>query len=103
MKSIINRIRNNEYAFSIFAKVLGVFAGISYSILYSRYLQASLRGEAAVLTTYVDLGTLVFCFGVYQGYPHFRRKNEINLYKEYIDLVFGFICLYFILGFFLFT
>ena len=100
MKNIINKIINNEYAFSVFSKVLGVFTGVCYSVLYSRYLQATFRGEASVITTYVDLGTLIFCFGVYQGYPHFRKKKETKLYKEYINLIFGFIVLYIILGLF---
>ena len=95
-KKLLYRTSNNEYLFSIVAKIFGVLAGVIFSVLYSRYLQAELRGTASVLSTYSELATLVLCFGVYQGYPYFRKNNRYNTNNEYINIIFGFVITYII-------
>ena len=90
----IRRIINNEYAFSIVAKVFGVVTGLLYSILYSRYMQAELRGEAGVVTNYAELAMLVLCFGMYQAYPYFRKNSDRPIYRDYINMISGVFLLY---------
>ena len=94
----IRKIINNEYAFSIIAKIFGVVTGLLYSILYSRYMQAELRGEASVATNYAELAMLVLCFGMYTAYPYFRKNSEHPIYRQYINMIAGVFLLYEAIG-----
>lgn len=100
----VNRINNNEYAYSVITKVFGVLAGLVYSILYSRYLGKELRGEAAVVVNFSTLTSLVLCAGIYQAYPFFRKngnKDRRVLYEEYINNCLGLFLLYIVLCIFI--
>lgn len=104
INSIVKRIINNEYVYSVFAKVLGVALGLVYSVLYSRYLGASFRGEASIITSYASLASIVMCFGIYQAYPYYRKSYEGSpkeIYLEYINKSLGISILYMMLSFFL--
>lgn len=94
---IIKRLTDNEYAYSVIAKVLGILVGLVYMILYSRYLGADLRGEAAVISNFATLASLGACLGIYQAYPYFRKTRGIEqkkLYMEYINNCLGLCLLY---------
>lgn len=91
---MIKKIMNNDYIFSVVAKIITVITGIIYSILYSRYLGAELRGTASVITNYAEMASLIMCLGVYQAYPFFKKKNKKDIYLEYINYIFGMLCIY---------
>ena len=93
----IEKIVNNAYVYSVIAKVISVLTGFLYSMLYSRYLGAELRGTASVIVNYAELIMLVLCLGVYQAYPYFKKKSEKSIYMEYINYVFGLFFLYVLL------
>lgn len=97
-KKTINKLTDNAYCFSILAKIIGIFVGLVHSILYSRYLGAELRGEASVILNYTGLIYLVLCFGVYQSYPFFKKKTGRDIYREYINHIFGLFFLYIIIS-----
>lgn len=97
-KKTIGKLTENAYCFSMLAKCIGVLIGIIHSVLFSRYLGAGLRGEASVITNYAGLISLVLCLGVYQAYPYFKRKTDQDIYREYINYIFGLFCLYVIIG-----
>ena len=93
----IKRITDNEYVFSVIAKIFGVGAGFLFSILYRRYFGAELTGQAAVIQNQATMAGLILCFGIYQAYPYFRRlklRPPEQLYREYIDRSFGIFFLY---------
>ena len=96
MKSL-KRIINSDYLYSVIAKVFGVVLGFIYSILYSRYLGKELRGEASVIVNFSTLVSLVLCGGIYQAYPYFRKKNNMeqeSLYMQYINNCLGLLLIY---------
>ena len=100
VRNTARNVVNNEYAYSVIAKVVGVFLGLLYSILYSRYLGAELRGEASVITNFSALGSLLLCVGIYQAYPYFRKTKNVNqteLYMEYINNCIG-MCLVYVIA-----
>lgn len=93
----IKKIIENEYVFSVVARIIGVLTGLIYSIMYSRYLGPELRGEASVVGNTATLASLVMCLGIYQAYPYFRKtgnKKPEELYTEYINKICGLFLLY---------
>ena len=94
MKKLKNVV-NNAYIYSVVAKIVSVVTGLIYSILFSRYLGTTLRGEASIITNYATIISLILCLGIYQAYPYFRKKNSESIYDEYINNVFGLIILLF--------
>ena len=96
MRNRIKKLTENEYVFSVIAKIIGVLTGLIYSILFNRYLGAELKGEAAIVTNTAALVSLVLCLGVYQAYPFFRKQAQVSveeLYTSFINRVLGlFLC-----------
>lgn len=90
----IKKIVDNEYVFSVLAKVISAFSGVVYSILFARYLGPELRGEAAVILNYSEMISLVLCMGIYQAYPYFKKITGKDLYMEFINYTFGLFLLY---------
>ncbi len=87
MKKIINFIKvfiNNEYMFSVIAKVIGLFIGIVLSILLARYFGTDLRGVIAVIDNDVSIYATFLGLGVYQAYPYFK-KNEPQIFSQYVN------------------
>ena len=98
MIQYIKKIIDNEYVFSVVAKVISVFSGIVYSILFARYLGPELRGEAAVILNYSEMISLVLCLGIYQAYPYFKKTTGKDLYMEFINYIFGLLLLYIVVA-----
>ncbi|MCR5206173.1 MAG: polysaccharide biosynthesis C-terminal domain-containing protein [Lachnospiraceae bacterium] len=95
---IIHKLTNNAYVFSVIAKIISVATGLLYSVLYSRYLHAELRGSASIINNYADIIMLILCFGIYQGYPYFKKKNGVDIYEEFINLIFALFFTYALVG-----
>ena len=70
----------NEYAFSFFSKIVGIIIAMLYSVLYNRYLGAILKGDAAIIANYISIISSFTCFGMYQAYPYYRRKDKEIFY-----------------------
>lgn len=87
MKKKFKGLIENEYIYSVIARVIGVVLGLVYSILYSRYLGTELRGEASVVTNFASLSSLALCMGIYQAYPFFRKKQEQDIRELYIAFI----------------
>ena len=94
----IHKLTNNAYVFSVIAKIISVATGLLYSVLYSRYLHAELRGSASIINNYADIIMLILCFGIYQGYPYFKKKNGVDIYEEFINLIFALFFTYALVG-----
>ena len=102
MKKVVSNVYNSQYAFSVVSKVLGVLIGFAYSIVYSRYFGANLRGEVDVITNYLGIFYIFLCIGMYQAYPFYRkevRKEEIRgYYIGFINDTFGMFGVYTIIS-----
>ena len=80
MKKIINLIKkivNNDYVFSVVAKVLGLVIAIVLSVFMARFFGSELKGIIAVIDNDVSLFSIFLGLGIYQAYP-FYRKNKNN-------------------------
>ena len=97
-KVTIKNLTNNEYIFSVIAKFIGIFTGIIYTILFSIYFGAELRGQSSVILNYGEMISLVLCLGVYQAYPYFKKEFKKDIYIEYINYIFGLLVLYIIIA-----
>lgn len=98
IKKIFSSVTDNAYVFSVIAKIISVGTGLLYSVLYSRYMQPELRGTAGVISNNAELIMLVLCFGVYQGYPYFKKKTGQDIYNDYINLISGMFLVYCLTG-----
>ncbi len=96
IKKLIGKITDNAYSFSVFAKIVSALTGLLYAVLYSRYLGAELRGTASVINNYVEMIMLVLCFGTHHAYPYFKKKTGKDIYREFINNLFGMVIAYYI-------
>lgn len=96
---MIKKIINNVYLFSLLSKIFGVASGFAYSILLSRYLGASLRGEVSIVQNYVSIAAVILCWGIYQAYPYYKKRAKTEdrrkLYLEFTNLSFALFLIYF--------
>ena len=72
---VLGKLINDDYIFSVISKISGVFLAVIYSVFYNRYLGASLKGEAAIISNYLSIISAFACVGMYQAYPFFKRKE----------------------------
>lgn len=87
MKKVFNylkKIINNEYLFSVFAKVAGLFIAIVVSVLTARFFGTELKGVASVVQNDVTLYSVFLGLGVYQAYPFFRKQNP-DVFPVYLN------------------
>lgn len=86
---MIKKIINNAYVFSLGTRVFSVVLGFVYSVIYSRYLGAELRGVGTIVNNYGDVLSLLMCFGMFQGYPFFKQRVKKDIYENFINNVFA--------------
>lgn len=87
MKKIINLIKkivNNDYVFSVVAKVLGLVIAIVLSVFMARFFGSELKGIIAVIDNDVSLFSIFLGLGIYQAYP-FYRKKEPKIFQTYVN------------------
>lgn len=89
IKGLCSFVINQDYVFSVFSKFLGVFIAVIYSIVFNRYLGASLKGEAAVISNYASIISAVLCLGMYQAYPFFK-KREGDVFYPFLNTMTSF-------------
>ncbi len=96
---MIKKIFKNDYIFALFSRVVCILLGFLYTILLSRYLGASLRGEYSIVQNYATIIAAFIGFGIYQSYPFFKKKLEDNelqrdLYLNIVKNILGLFLLY---------
>lgn len=83
---IKRQINQNEYVFAIVTRVIGIALGFVYTIVLSRYLGASLRGEYSIIQNYANIFAAVIGVGIYQAYPYYKKRTEKDKqYPLYLD------------------
>lgn len=96
MKKIINlakKIINNEYLYSVIAKVLGLLIAIVVSAITARCFGAELKGIMSVVENDVTLYSVFLGLGIYQAYPFFR-KQEPDILSTYVNNISSLFILY---------
>ena len=84
-KRLIKNLVNQEYLFSVFSKLTGVALAMVYSVIYNRYLGASLKGEAAIISNYISLISSFTCLGMYQAYPYYKKREKDDVFYSFIN------------------
>ncbi len=92
--NFIKKLTGNAYSFSVITKIISVATGLIYTVLYSRYLGAELRGVASVINNFSEIIMMVMCLGIYQAYPFFKKTLKGNRYNEFINNVSGLFLIY---------
>ena len=95
IKKLFSYIVNQDYIFSVISKFTGVFISLVYSIILNRYLGAELKGELAIISNYATIISSVLCFGMYQAYP-FYKKREGDVFYPFINTITSFYILAFV-------
>lgn len=86
-KSIGGRIKaitNNDYLFSIIAKIAGLFISIVLGSMTARFFGPELKGVSSVIENDVSLYSVFLGLGIYQAYPFFKKK-EPGLFPCYVN------------------
>lgn len=81
---LIKSVFKNDYIFSVFSKIVGLFIGIFLSIVTARFFGAELKGISAIVSNNVSLYAVFLGLGIYQAYPFYRRK-EPDIKECYIN------------------
>ena len=84
MRKIL-KFLENDYIFSIFNKVVAIFAGVITSSLINRFLGPELKGQYSYICNIVTLIAIIGNLGFYQSYPYSRRNDVENCSEKYID------------------
>ena len=73
--SLLGRVFNNDYLFSIIAKVMNLFVAIFVSAITARFFGVELKGVMSVVQNDVTLYAVFLGLGIYQAYPFFRKQE----------------------------
>lgn len=98
---MLKKILKDDYIYALFTRVLCIILGFAYTILLSRYLGASLRGEYSIVLNYATIISVLIGFGIYQSYPFFKRKldsreEQSKLYKNIVSNILALFVVYFV-------
>jgi len=90
---MLKNVTNNQYLYSLLSKFTITFFGLTSSVLISRSLGPSLKGEYAYILNIVNIAVVVLNLGIYQSYPYYRRKQLADINARYINnIFFQFLC-----------
>lgn len=88
----IKKIIYNEYIYSVITKIFLVLLGLIHSVVFARYLGASLNGSLNYITSITSIISIIITGGIHQAYPYFRKKygkdNYLNKYMTMATDVF---------------
>lgn len=84
LKKTLSNIINNDYSFSVIAKVIGVLFSLVLSVLTARYFGPELKGVLAIIANDVSLYSVFLGLGIYIAYPFFK-KQEGDIFKKYVN------------------
>ena len=85
-KSVLRRVVNNDYAFTIFTKVAAVFIGLISTGFAKRFLGPALDGELSYVDTLLVTVAIVANLGLYQPYPYYKRTCGPEILDKFLNL-----------------
>lgn len=97
-KSKLISISKNQYVFSVLSKFCIVFLGFAYTVCQSRYLGASLKGDISYVQSITQITSIVFCLGIHQAYPYFKKKTGKNVAPFFMKLAIAIMGIYFVIA-----
>ncbi len=72
--SVLRRVVNNDYAFTIFTKIAALLIGVISSSFSKRFLGPALEGQWRYIDSLLTTVAIAANLGLYQPYPYYRRS-----------------------------
>ncbi len=86
LKSIVRRVTDNDYVFTIFTKIMAVAIGLVASSFSNRFLGPELKGELGQISSMISIVAVTANFGLYQPYPYYKRQNEPDVLDKFLRI-----------------
>ena len=86
IKSIVRKITDNDYVFTIFTKIMAVVIGLIASSYSNRFLGPELKGELGQISSMISIVAVTANFGLYQPYPYYKRQNEPDVLNKFLRI-----------------
>ncbi|MBQ4266266.1 MAG: polysaccharide biosynthesis C-terminal domain-containing protein [Clostridia bacterium] len=86
LKSIVRRITDNDYVYTIFTKIMAVVIGLIASSYSNRFLGPELKGELGQISSMISIVAVTANFGLYQPYPYYKRQNEPDVLNKFLRI-----------------
>lgn len=99
----LKRVIKNPYVFSIVTKVIVVLVGFLFTVFQSRYLGPTLKGRVSYVLSVTNITAILFCFGIHQAYPYFKRRTTEDIRPVFLRIAIAFLLSYGVFAFILAT
>ncbi|MBQ7051863.1 MAG: hypothetical protein IJN79_03625, partial [Clostridia bacterium] len=86
IKSIVRRVTDNDYVYTIFTKVMAVLIGLVASSFSNRFLGPELKGELGQISSMISIVAVTANFGLYQPYPYYKRQQEPDVLDKFLRI-----------------
>ena len=100
LKSIVRRITDNDYVYTIFTKIMAVVIGLIASSYSNRFLGPELKGELGQISSMISIVAVTANFGLYQPYPYYKRQNEPDVLNKFLRIFLLQFIVYTVIGIF---
>lgn len=98
IKSIVRRVTDNDYVFTIFTKVMAVVIGLIASSYSNRFLGPELKGELGRISSMLSIVAVTANFGLYQPYPYYKRQGEPDVLDKFLRIFLFQFAAYMVIG-----
>ena len=98
IRSIVRRITDNDYVFTIFTKIMAVLIGLIASSFSNRFLGPELKGQLGQISSMISIVAVTANFGLYQPYPYYKRQGESDVLDKFLRIFLLQFVLYTVIG-----
>jgi len=86
IRSIVRRVTDNDYVFTIFTKIMAVLIGLIASSFSNRFLGPELKGQLGQISSMISIVAVTANFGLYQPYPYYKRQGEPDVLDKFLRI-----------------
>ena len=86
IRSLVRRLTDNDYVFTIFTKIMAVLIGLIASSYSNRFLGPELKGQLGRISSMLSIVAVTANFGLYQPYPYYKRRGEPDVLDKFLRI-----------------
>ena len=86
IRSLVKRLTDNDYVFTIFTKIMAVLIGLIASSYSNRFLGPELKGQLGRISSMLSIVAVTANFGLYQPYPYYKRLGEPDVLDKFLRI-----------------
>ncbi|MDD7174327.1 MAG: polysaccharide biosynthesis C-terminal domain-containing protein [Clostridiales bacterium] len=86
IRSLVRRLTDNDYVFTIFTKIMAVLIGLIASSYSNRFLGPELKGQLGRISSMLSIVAVTANFGLYQPYPYYKRLGEQDVLDKFLRI-----------------